>query len=105
MTTRTAGDPAAARFRPLLPPARPLTVGLVALQLAALAAVLVCVVRGRPLGQDAADPLAGVVLVTAVCCAVAAWRARVGGARQTDGRRAAVAAWSLLALAHLLLAG
>jgi diguanylate cyclase len=106
MTARTAGDPAAPRPRLFRPPAaRPLTAALVALQLAALAAVAVCVARGTPLAADAGAAVAGVVLVTAVCCAVAAWRARTGGMPETDGRMPAVAAWSLLALAHLLLAG
>src|SRR4051812_9634905 len=102
MTARTAGDPAAPR--PLRVPAGALTAGLVTLQLAALAAVVVCVVRATPLEQDTAA-VAGVVLVTAVCCAVAAWRARSGGPPERAGRTAAVAAWSLLALALLLLAG
>src|SRR3954468_13210891 len=102
MTARTAGDPAAPR--PLRVPAGALTAGLVTLQLAALAAVVVCVVRATPLEQDTAA-VAGVVLVTAVCCAVAAWRARSGGPPERAGRTAAVAAWSLLALALLPLAG
>src|SRR4051812_17513605 len=102
MTARTAGDPAAPR--PLRVPAGALTAGLVTLQLAALAAVVVCVVRATPLEQDTAA-VAGVVLVTAVCCAVAAWRARSGGPPERAGRTAAVAAWSLLALALLVLAG
>jgi diguanylate cyclase (GGDEF)-like protein len=104
VTARAAGDPAA-RPRPLRPQARSLIAGLVALQLAALAGVAVCVARGTTLGQDGAPAVAAVVLVTAVCCAAAAWRARAGGIRKSEGRLPVVAAWSLLAVAHLLLAG
>jgi diguanylate cyclase (GGDEF)-like protein len=105
VTTRTAGDPAAARPRQLPPQPRPLIAGLVALQFAAFAGVALCVAHGATLAQDGGRAIAGVVLVTAACCAVAAWRARAGGMPQGDGRVPVVAAWSLLALAHLLLGG
>ncbi|HYJ76301.1 MAG TPA: bifunctional diguanylate cyclase/phosphodiesterase, partial [Kineosporiaceae bacterium] len=104
MTARTAGDQPHRRIPALRVPAGPLTAGLVTLQFAAFAAVVVCVARATPLEQDT-GAVAGVVLVTAVCCGVAAWRARSGPAAGGAARTVPVAAWSLLALAHLLLAG
>src|SRR3954451_20116153 len=104
MTARTArtasGRPAPRPW--LLPlPTRPLTVGLGFLQLVALAVVAACTARATPVAEEGGAALAGVVLATAACCAAAAWRARTAGPRGMP----ALAAWSVLALALVLLAG
>ena len=99
MTARAVGEepPRPAR-RPGLP-SRPLTVGLAALQALAVATVVAAVVTGAS-STDGWETVALVVLVTALDCAVAAWRRR----DPRPGRWPAPAAWSLLAVAHLLLA-
>ncbi len=100
-TARTAGGSTAPRPWPLHLPTRPLTVGLGFLQLVALAVVGACTARATPVAEEGGAALAGVVLATAACCAAAAWRARTAGPRGMP----ALAAWSVLALALVLLAG
>jgi diguanylate cyclase len=113
MTAPALGDepprqlPAAVGPRLVRLPSRPLTAALAALQVAALAVVLVAVVRRIPVTPGAAEGHnALVAAVTAAACGAAAWAQyrQPGTSVVRRARRATFAAWALLAAAHLLLA-
>ncbi|HVN13131.1 MAG TPA: bifunctional diguanylate cyclase/phosphodiesterase [Kineosporiaceae bacterium] len=81
------------------PAGRQLIVGLASLQILAVAVVTARVATGGPPSTAGWAAVAPVVVVTAIDCAVAAWRLRDG----RPGQWPTSVAWSLLAVAHLLL--